>query len=231
MDLIREWGMSLGDAFAQGLGVEILLFLPKLVLAIIIFIAGWVVGSVLGDVVEKIVKAIKVDSILEGAGAKGLLQKAGFSLNSGLFFGAIVKWFVIIGFLVAALDVFQLTAVSTFLSQVVLGYIPQIIVAALILVVAAFLADFVQKITVGGAKALDSKSSGIVGGIARWSIWIFAIIAALIQLGIAEQMLNTLFMGVVFMLALAGGLAFGLGGRDAASRYVERLREDISSRK
>ncbi len=231
MDLISQWGMSLGDAFAQGLGVEILLFLPKLVLALIIFIAGWVVGSVLGDVVEKIVKAIKVDSILEGAGAKTLMHKAGFNLNSGLFFGVIVKWFVIIGFLVAALDVFQLTAVSVFLSEVVLGYIPQIIVAALILVVAAFLADFVQKITTGSAKALDSKSAGMVGGVARWAIWIFAIIAALVQLGIATEMLNTLFMGVVFMLALAGGLAFGLGGRDAASRYIERLREDISTRR
>lgn len=231
MGLIEQWGVSLGDAFAQGgLGVEIILFLPKLILAIIIFVAGWVVGAVLGDVVEKIIKAIRVDKVLESAGAKGVLHKAGFNLNSGLFFGAIVKWFVIIGFLVAALDVFQLTAVNLFLTDVVLGYLPQIAVAALILVVAAFLADFVQKITSGGAKALDSKSSDMIGGVARWAIWIFAIIAAVAQLGVATNMLNILFMGIVFMLSLAGGLAFGLGGRDAAARYIEKLREDISTR-
>lgn len=231
MELIQQWGTSLSDAFAQGgLGVEILLFLPKLLLAIIIFIAGWVVGSVLGDVVEKVVKALKFDVVLEHAGAKGVIHKAGFNLNSGMFFGAIVKWFVIIGFLVAALDVFQLTAVTLFLTDVVLGYIPQVVVAALILIVAAFLADFVQKVTSGGARALDSKSSAMVGSIARWAIWIFAILAAVAQLGIATQMLNILFMGIVFMLALAGGLAFGLGGRDAAARYIEKVREDITTR-
>lgn len=231
MELIQQWGTSLSDAFAQGgLGVEILLFLPKLLLAIIIFIAGWVVGSVLGDIVEKVVKALKFDIALEHAGAKSVIHKAGFNLNSGMFFGAIVKWFVIIGFLVAALDVFQLTAVTLFLTDVVLGYIPQVVVAALILIVAAFLADFVQKVTSGGARALDSKSSAMVGSIARWAIWIFAILAAVAQLGIATQMLNILFMGIVFMLALAGGLAFGLGGRDAAARYIEKVRDDVTTR-
>ncbi len=230
MELIEQWGLGLGDAFNQGLGVEILKFLPKLVLAIIIFIAGWIIATVLAEVVSKVFKAIKVDSILESAGTKGLLNKAGYELNSGAFFGGIVKWFIIIGFLVAALDIFDLQAVNTLLTTVITEFLPNIAIASLILIVGAFLADFVQKIMAGAAKAVDAKSSGLVGGIARWAIWIFTLIAALMQLNIANQILSTLITGLVAMLALAGGLAFGLGGKDAAARYIEKLRGDISNR-
>lgn len=229
MQLFTEWGASLNNAFNQGLGIEVVKFIPKLVFAVIIFIAGWVVGLVIGEVIEKIVNASKVDRLLESAGAKSLLNKAGFNLNTGAFLGGLVKWFVIIGFLVAALDVFQLQAVNALLSTVVTQFIPNIVIASIILIVGAFLAEFVQKITSGAAKAVDVKSSGFVGGIARWSIWVFTIIAALLQLHIADQILSTLVTGLVAMLAIAGGLSFGLGGKDAAARFIEKLRGDISN--
>lgn len=230
MELVNQWGMSLSDAFNQGLGVEIIRFLPKFVLAIVIFIAGWVIGSVLGEVIEKIVKSLKVDGILESAGARGLVSKAGFNLNSGAFLGGIVRWFVVIGFLVAALDVFQLQAVNTLLTSVVTQFIPNIAIASLILIVGAFLADLVRKVMAGAAKAVEAKASGLVGGIAYWAIWAFSIIAALMQLHIADQILSTLVTGLVAMLSIAGGLAFGLGGKDAAARYIEKLRGDIANR-
>lgn len=230
MELVNQWGMSLSDAFNQGLGVEILMFLPKFVLAVVIFIAGWVIGSVLGEVIEKIVKSLKVDGILESAGARSLVSKAGFNLNSGAFLGGIVRWFVVIGFLVAALDVFQLQAVNVLLTSVVTQFIPNIAIASLILIVGAFLADLVRKVMAGAAKAVEAKASGLVGGIAYWAIWAFSIIAALMQLHIADQILSTLVTGLVAMLSIAGGLAFGLGGKDAAARYIEKLRGDIANR-
>ncbi len=230
MELVNQWGLSLSDAFNQGVGVEIIRFFPKLLFAIVIFIAGWVVGTVLGEVVNKIVKSLKVDSLLESAGAREIVTRAGFNLNTGAFFGGLVRWFIILGFFVAALDVFNLTAVNDILSTVIMDFIPSIAVASLILIIGAFLADFVQKTMSGAAKAVQSKSSGLIGGIARWAIWTITILAALQQLGIAGGMIQTLFTGLVAMLALAGGLAFGLGGRDAATNYIEKLRSDISTR-
>ncbi len=229
MPIISEWGVQLGGAFT-GIGTQGVHFLLTLVLAIIIFIAGWVVGSVLSEVVAKIIKVIKIDTILEGAGAKALIAKAGFNLNTGAFLGGLVKWFIIVVFLVTSLDILGLQAVTAFLANVVLGYIPQVIVATLILIVAAVLADFSQKVLTGSARALDSKSAGFVGGVARWAIWVVAILAALNQLGIASGMMQTLFTGLVAMLSIAGGLAFGLGGKDAAARYIEKLRSEISER-
>jgi len=138
-----------------------------------------------------------------------------------------VRWFFIIVFLVAAIDVLGLEQVNAFLREVVLLYLPNVIVAALILVVAAFIADVMKRIVVSSAKAAEVPSPGLLGGITKWAIWVFAILAALYQLGIAGVFAQTLFTGFVAMLAIAGGLAFGLGGRDAAARYIEKLKRDI----
>jgi len=174
------------------------------------------------------VKSFKLDNVLKSAGADDVLSRAGFHLDSGAFMGALVRWFVIIVFLVASLDVLGLTQVNAFLREVVLGYLPQVIAAALILLVAAVLADAMQKVVVGGAKAAEMKSASLLGGVTRWSIWVFAFVIALSQLGIAPAFMQILFTGVVVMLALAGGLAFGLGGKDAAAEFIARLRRDIS---
>ena len=229
MPIISDWGIRLSDAFTL-IGVQVLQFLPKLLLAIIIFAAGWVIGVVLAEIISKAIKAIKVDALLEHAGAGELVRRAGFNLNTGNFLGGLVKWFVIVVFLVASLGVFQLDAVNSFLTNVVLGYIPQVIVATLILIVAAVLADVTKKVLSGGAHAVESKSAEFVGGIAKWAIWIVAILAALNQLGVAGAMIQTLFIGLVAALAIAIGLSFGLGGKDAAARYIEKLRGEISPR-
>lgn len=225
--LLQTWGEVLTQSF-QDLWVGVIAFVPNLVVAIVIFILGWVIGAVLGRVVSQIIKAIRVDSALESAGASDVLSRAGFRLDSGAFVGGLVKWFFIIAFLVAAFDVLGLTQVNVFLQEVVLGYLPNVIVAALILLVAAVIADAMQKVVVGSAKAAEMDHAHFLGGVTRWAIWIFAIIIALSHLGIAQSFMQVLFTGVVAMLALAGGLAFGLGGRDAAGDFIGKLKKDIS---
>lgn len=225
--LLQTWSEVLTASF-QNLWAGVVAFVPNIIVSVVIFVVGWVVGVVLGKWVGQLIHSLKVDKALASLGIDDIVSRAGFRLDSGAFVGALIRWFVILVFLVAALDVLGLSQVNIFLQQVVLGYLPNVIVAALILLVAGVLAEPVQKVVTGSAKAADIGSAELFGGVARWAIWIFALITALNQLGIAGPFLQTLFTGVVAMLALAGGLAFGLGGKEAASRYIEKLRSDIS---
>jgi hypothetical protein len=109
---------------------------PNIIVAIILFIIGWVVGEAIGAWIAMLIHALKIDRVLEKLDLHVLLQRAGYHLDSGKFLGALVKWFIIIGFLVAALDVLQLNQVNAFLQQV-LAYIPRVIIATIILIIAA----------------------------------------------------------------------------------------------
>lgn len=207
----------------QGLWIGTIAFLPKLIVAIIIFIVGWLIGAVVEKGISRLVASIKLDALLKQAGFESTLQSAGFRLDSGAFLGGLVKWFLVIVFLVAALDVVGLSQVNIFLSGVVLVYLPKVIVASVILLVASVLAHAVAKTVEGSAKAMHVVSARFLGMIAKWAIWIFAIIFALAELGIAAQFLAILFTGIVAMLALAGGLAFGLGGKEHATHLLNCL--------
>ncbi|MBI2100311.1 MAG: hypothetical protein HYT48_03165 [Candidatus Vogelbacteria bacterium] len=225
--LIDTWSVGLTSSF-QGLWLGVIGFVPNLLIAIIIFVLGWLVGSVIGKWIAQLINSLKVDDALESIGVGELMTRAGSRLNAGGFIGALVKWFIIVLFLVASLDVLQLHQVNVFL-QMVLGYLPNVIVAALMLIIAAMIAEAMQRIVTGSARAAGIHGAGFAGGVTRWAVWVFAILLALQQLGIGGPFAQTILTGVVAMLALAGGLAFGLGGRDAAARYIERLRADINN--
>ena len=107
-----------------------------------------------------------------------------------------------------------------------LGYLPQVIIAVLILLVAAVVAEAAQRVVAGSAAAANLKSANFLGSVSRWAIWVFAILAALDQLGVTP-FIQTLFTGVVVALALAFGLSFGLGGQQAAARYIEKMSEQM----
>ncbi len=227
---VQLWANVLTSSF-QNLWYGVIAFLPNLLIALIIFLLGWLIGSILGKWVAQLFRALKVDNALREVGTDELLAKAGFRLNIGAFLGLLVKWFVIIVFLVAALEVLHLNQVTDFLRVVVQNYLPNLVAAALILAAAALIADALQHLVSGSARAAGISSAGFLGSLVKWAVWIFAILASLAQLGVAARLIEILLTGVVAMLALAGGLAFGLGGREAASRYIERLREEVGSRR
>ncbi|MHB8651665.1 MAG: mechanosensitive ion channel family protein [Minisyncoccota bacterium] len=226
--MLTSFGAQLNSAF-NDVGVGIIHVLPKILVALIVFIIGWVIGVVLERVIEQIFKALRVDKALEAAGVGDLVSRSGFSLNSGRFIGALVKWFIIVVFLIASFNILGLNDVTQFLTLVVVAYLPRVIVASLVLIIAGVLAEVVQKTVSGSARAAGVKSPGFFGGVARWAVWVFAILIALQQLNVVGPLADTIFTGLIAMIALAGGLAFGLGGRDAAARYIEKLRGDISS--
>lgn len=224
--VFNTWAEVLSQSF-QNIFAGLIDFIPNLVVAIVIFIVGWLVGVGLGRVVAQIVNSLRVDQALKSTGIENVLSRAGFELNSGKFLGFLVEWFFIIVFLVASLDVLHLTTVNLFISDIVLSYLPQVIVAVLILLVAAVVAQAAESVVVGSAKAASLHAAGFLGKVARYSIWIFAILAALAQLNVATAFVQTLFTGVVIAVSLAIGLSFGLGGQAAAARYIENLRSEI----
>lgn len=228
--LIDRWTVVVTQSL-QDLWRGAISFLPNIIWALVIFILGWIVGAVLGRIVAQIVKSLRVDNALRSAGVDDVVSRAGFDLDSGAFLGGLVKWFIIIVFLVAALDLLELHQVNIFLQEVVLFYLPQVIAAVLILLVAAVLAEVVQNIVAGAAKATGMSSAGFLGKVSKWAIWVVAILAALDQLGVASSFVQTLFTGIVVAFSLALGLAFGLGGQDAAARYIEQIRAEVGERR
>ena len=225
---IQQWGDVLTSSL-QGLWLGFIGFVPKLIFAILIFIIGWAIGVVVSRALAQVINALKVNTLFEKIGAKTVLDRAGFKMDIGKFIGEVAKWFIVLVFLMASLDVLGLNQVNLFLREVVLGYLPRVFVAALLLVIATLLSDGVRKFVEGSARAMGVGSARMAGAIAKWAIWIFVVIIVLSELGIAPAFMQILFTGIVAMLALAGGLAFGLGGKEAASKVIDRAKNSVSS--
>lgn len=203
-------------------------YLPLFITAVIVFVFGWLVASALGTIIAQAMRALKVDSLLQKLEIERALERGGLKLNAGAFIGGLVKWFVIIVALLATTNILGLDEVGAFLGDV-LRYIPNVAVAALILLIALKVAEVVERVTRSSAEAAGLSGS-LAGVMARWAIWIFAVLAALLQLGVATILIQTLVTGLVAMLAIAFGLAFGLGGKEAAANFIERLRRDVTAR-
>jgi small-conductance mechanosensitive channel len=222
---LNNWALALTQSF-QDVSYGVIQFIPRLVAALIILIIGWLIAEGIARLVAQVVSSLRVDEALRSAGVDKVLHRAGWKMNAGAFLGVLVKWFIIIIFLVAALDALQLTAVTLFLSTVVLTYLPHVIVAVLILLAAAVIAEAAQRVVAGSAAVANIKTANFLGTLTRWAIWVFAILAALDQLGVTP-FIQTLFTGVVVALSLAFGLAFGLGGQQAASEYIKQMRDEL----
>lgn len=206
----------------------VVMFIPNLIVALVILVIGWAIGAAISKAISHFMKMIKFDEALRRAGFEEFVRKAGLNLNSGHFIGGLVKYFVIVVFLIASFDVLGLNQVTAFLQQIVLGYLPQLIIAVLILLVGGVVGDVLSRIVMASAKSAGLSSAGFVSTVSKWAVWVFAILVALSQMGIAGAFVQTLFTGFVVAVSLALGLAFGLGGQDAASRAIAKVQENIS---
>jgi small-conductance mechanosensitive channel len=226
---LQTWSDVLATSF-MNLWVGVISYVPNILVSIIIFVVGWVVGVVVGGWVSQLIKSLKLDTFLQTLGINEVINRAGYRLDSGAFLGALVKWFFILAFLIAALDVLGLQQVTVFLENV-LAYLPNVFVAVLILIVAAVVADALKNIVTASARAAEIGSADLFGGIVKWAVWVFAFLVALSHLGVAGPFAQTIFTGLIAMLAIAGGLAFGLGGQGAAGDFIDKLRSDIRGKK
>ena len=195
-------------------------FAPELIGAFVVLIFGIIIAPIFGNIVKRLVKLTKVDSLSEKTGLTDTFKNLGLSFTFSDIIGKLVKWFFLIAFLIAAMDILGWTSVTEFLKEIIL-YIPNVAVAIIILAVGLIASQFVQKAVVTGFKTsgVSIKNPELLGNIARWALVIFAALAALLQLGVAERLIEILFAGVIITLALS----FGLGGKEKAARFLDRF--------
>lgn len=215
-------------AFAD-LWSSLLAFFPRFLGAVIVFLIGLIVASLLKKLVMRICDVLKLDTLAQKLEVKQMFQRAGVPFHISALLGWIVKWFFVIVFLIAATDIMQWAEVTSFLSEVVF-YLPNVIIAVIILLVGILVANFTRSVIKSAVEAGKLAGADFLAAVSRWAILIFSLMAALVQLGIAEDLIQIIFTGLVAMLALAGGLAFGLGGKEHASHALTKLRKEMNSK-
>lgn len=207
----------------QNAWVIVVNFLPSLIGALIVLIVGLLVASLLRTVFEKIIAALRLDTVLRKLGLETFLQRGGLRLDSAKFIGALVYWFFVVVVVLATSDILGLWGLSSFLNEV-LFYFPNVIVAVLIMVAAILIANFLRSIVRASVLSAKLHASKFLGTLTWWVLVIFGFLAALLQLGVATELIQSVVIGIIAMFALAGGLAFGLGGKEYASSLIAKFR-------
>jgi len=221
------YSVALTDSL-KALYIRLINFLPNFVVAVVILIVGWVVAVFVAKLVKQILVSLKLDELGDKLGLDQLSERTGVKLTISGGISWIIKWFFLIAIFLAAADILGLQKVSDFFTQVLI-YIPNVVAGAAILLLGTLMANFLARLVKHSVKAAGLGSADMLGSLTQWAIMIFTILATLSQLRVAEGFVQTLFTGIIAMLAIAGGLAFGLGGRDHANKVLNKVEKDIKS--
>jgi len=220
MTAVTDWSAGLITGLTAGLS-RLFGAIPNIIGAIILLIIGWIIAGIVGSLVAKLCKAVHVDTVSSRIGVSGFLKEAGTKLTASGILGEVVKWVIRLVFIEMAAEQLGMPQVSQIINQI-LGFIPNIVVAILILGIGAFLGKLLGGIVHGGAAEAKIGSAELLSRLTYGAVLAFAIIAALNELNVAPVVVNTLYIGLVAAVALALGLAFGLGGRETAGKLTER---------
>ncbi len=194
---------------------------PNVLFAVLMIILGFVLGDILGRAITHFLHLLKVDRVLDHAGMEDLSKRVGFGVSVSKFIGQLVKWSLVITFAMIATDNLGLKAFTAYLYKI-LNYLPSVFSAGLIFVATFAAAEFVSRLVDGSVRAAGLKVRS-AGHICKYAIMVFGVLSALSELKIASGFMEILFQGIVYSSALALGLAFGLGGRDAAAKLIEKV--------
>ena len=227
--MILDW-YSITIQALQGLWQAFLNFIPVLIGAFIVFVVGWFVSAGVGRLVAGILKRVKFNHFFERGSWRETLKKAEIKVDAAGFIGAVVKWVLVIVFLLAAVDILGLEGFANFLGGV-LAYLPNVVVAVLIFVVTVIVVDIVEKLVRAAVEGVKIGYGQFVSAIVRWAIWIFAILAILRQLLVVPELVEIVFgalvYGVVAFLVISIGIAFGLGGKEVAAELLQDLKRKL----
>ncbi len=217
--VVTDWGTAVMTSMAAALSL-FLAAIPRIIGFIVILIIGWLIAGALAAAVAALLRAVRFNDLAQRSGLSGFVQNMGLRTDAAGVMANIVKWFVRLIVLVVAFDALGLPAVSAVLQQFLL-WIPNLVVAVVILVIAGLGANALGTLIRGSTAQAGLDNPDLLATIARAAVWGFGIVVAVNQIGIAQTLVNTLFMGLIGALALALGLAFGLGGRDTAGQIVD----------
>ena len=216
---VNEWGAALVASLTTALSL-FLGAIPRIIGFLVILIIGWFIAGLLASAVAALLRAVRFNDLAQSSGFSGFVRNMGVRKDASGMLADIVKWFVRLIVLVVAFDALGLPAVSQVLQQFLL-WIPNLVVAVVVLVIAGLAANALGNLVRGSTASAGFTNPDLLASIARIAVWAFGIVVAVNQIGVAQELVNTLFMGFVGALALAAGLAFGLGGRETAAQIVD----------
>lgn len=223
--MVQDW-LNITIQALQSSWEGMLLFLPKLLGAVVVFIIGWFIAIWVGKIIAAILEKIKFNELFSRTGWRAAFEKAEITITPSDFIGAIIKWIFVVVSLMVASDILEWIAFSSLLNRI-LTWVPSLIIAIAILIVAIVLADILEKMVKASAQKMGVGFVNHLGSAIRAAIYIFAILAALMQVGVAPAIISTLVTGFVATLAIAFGLSFGLGGKDMAAKLLEDWRHKM----
>lgn len=216
---ITDWGTAVMTSLTAALSL-FLAAIPRIIGFLVIIIIGWLISGALAAGVAALLRAVRFNELAQNSGFAGFVRNMGVRKDSAGLLADITKWFVRLIVLVVAFDALGLPAVSAVLQQFLL-WIPNLVVAVVVLVIAGLAANALGNLVRGATAQAGFDNPDLLATIARVAVWAFGIVVAVNQIGIAQELVNTLFMGFIGALALAAGLAFGLGGRETAGQIVQ----------
>jgi hypothetical protein len=220
---VIEWENLIADPVREML-TRIMAYLPVLLGALLILIVGWIIAKIIRSMVNGVLKVVRFDTLADKAGISEVLKKGDLKITARQVVSGVVYWLVMIMVLVMTANALGLPKASDILANL-FAYVPKVIAALLVLVVAMFLASFVSGIVRIAAGNANLPKPDLLAGISRWAIIVFAVTISLAQLGIAPLLVTATFNIILGGVVLGLALAFGLGGRDAAAKYIDELKE------
>ncbi len=203
-------------------------YTPTFFGALLVLAIGLIISVLLGKFAGKIITLIRLDTLTERIGVKKELKNVGIDMNFASLTEWVVKWFFFVVTFVAVVDILNIRQLTLFLEKLVL-YLPNVLVAIAILAVGLIVGRVLKDAIDNSLKAfaVTERVATFLGSLAKWSVFVFALMAALVQLGVAADLIQILFTGFVLMLAIAGGLSFGLGGKDHASKILDWIQKEV----
>lgn len=196
-------------------------FIPTLISALLILIVGWIIAKLVKWAIAKVLKAVSFDNLADKVGVNSFLKKGGMKQSASGLISTLVYWIIMFTVLVTFFNSLGLDVVSNLLNKVIL-FIPNIIVACVLLIVGMYLAEFVSGIVVGTLKGGSYENPETIGRIAYGAVTFFTIALALNQLGIGQGIINNVVSIVLGALGIALAISFGLGGKDWAAGMVNK---------